>query len=309
MNQKNRKKTQPSKTKQSNKEYLFVLDQFTHADVKQWGEFDELLQKYHFELFYCLEAQRVAHQEEIKNALLKASHTSIKIDDWSRIVDYKYCLSPLSSKGSISDIGGRFNIGNAINPIQFKSFNGLYLAERHEAAWREKFGMPEQDISHGLTSNDFALSEHSSITKVSLKGEIQNIFDLRTTKGILPFMEVIAKFRINETVRSLEKELDGIEPVRIIQKAKMLLKHFLETNWRVLPQQFGVPANSQVFGKLIYDCGFEGIVYPSTRGPGDCLVIFPKNLQNSSSYIEIATDYPHGVGFPRLDAKTYLNLL
>jgi hypothetical protein len=46
----------------------------------------------------------------------------------------------------------------------------------------------------------------------------------------------------------------------------------LARNWRVLPAQFGMPAQSHVLAELIRVAGFEAIQYHSTKGPGLGLV-------------------------------------
>lgn len=48
---------------------------------------------------------------------------------WQRAVKYRYSLAPLSTKGSLVDPGGRFNIG-AIDPSRFPLFPALLLGFR-----------------------------------------------------------------------------------------------------------------------------------------------------------------------------------
>jgi hypothetical protein len=89
---------------------------------------------------------------------------------------------------------------------------------------------------------------------------------------------------------------------------KILHENLFNPNWRALPQQFDVPANSQVFGKLLRDAGFEAVLYPSTKGPKRCLAVFVENFENSSSKIELCDRYPSEVRTPVLSSETFLRL-
>lgn len=56
--------------------------------------------------------------------------------------------------------------------------------------------------------------------------------------------------------------------------------------------QFGIPANSQVFAGFVIDAGFDGIVYPSTRGEGNCVAVFPQNFPDRDSSVELLDPAP-----------------
>ena len=76
------------------------------------------------------------------------------------------------------------------------------------------------------------------------------------------------------------------------------------TNWRAWPLQFDVPSNSQVLGRLLRDAGYEAVLYPSSKGPMQCLAVFPENLHASDSFLELSGAYPEVVTGRRLDATT-----
>lgn len=57
------------------------------------------------------------------------------------------------------------------------------------------------------------------------------------------------------------------------------------------------------------EAGFEGIRYDSTKGDGQCLVLFPRQLTGSSSYVELAGDVPPECVQRRLDASTWKTLV
>lgn len=87
------------------------------------------------------------------------------------------------------------------------------------------------------------------------------------------------------------------------------MQTFLSADWRNLPGQFGLPSNPQIFGGLLRNAGFEGVLYPSSRGNRNCLAIFPDNFKGSDSYVELADEAPAGVTNFRLDSDTWRNFI
>ena len=77
--------------------------------------------------------------------------------------------------------------------------------------------------------------------------------------------------------------------------------------WRLMPRQFGLPAQSQTLAELIRAAGFEAILYQSSKGPKRCLAIFPDQMLEES-YVELSDEAPAEVHYPRLDStsSTYL---
>ena len=39
---------------------------------------------------------------------------------------------------------------------------------------------------------------------------------------------------------------------------------------------------------FVKQAGFEGIIYPSTKGEGECIALFPDQLEGSDSYLELS---------------------
>jgi hypothetical protein len=56
-----------------------------------------------------------------------------------------------------------------------------------------------------------------------------------------------------------------------------------------------------------FDAGFDAVVYPSTKGPGQCVAVFVENLVASESFLELADDGPAGVTMKRLDKDTAID--
>ena len=73
--------------------------------------------------------------------------------------------------------------------------------------------------------------------------------------------------------------------------------------------QFGIPSNPQIFGNLLRNSGFEGVLYPSLKGNENCLAVFPENLTGSDSFVELAGAAPPGVSNIGLDSETWRNFI
>ena len=69
--------------------------------------------------------------------------------------------------------------------------------------------------------------------------------------------------------------------------------------------QWDVPSNSQIFGRLVYDAGIEGILYPSALTGKDCLAVFPRNFANTSSFIVLDDPPPIEKVPTRIDATNW----
>ena len=90
-------------------------------------------------------------------------------------------------------------------------------------------------------------------------------------------------------------------PIAMIRTASRLIHEVLTTNWRTLPAQFGTPAVSQILAGLVLDAGYEAIRYPSTKGDGECVAVFPHRLASDTSFLMLADDAPTSVRHIRLD--------
>jgi hypothetical protein len=93
-----------------------------------------------------------------------------------------------------------------------------------------------------------------------------------------------------------------------VRNTSELKKTMLAPNWRYYPAQYGIPANSQILGRLLRDAGFEAILYPSTIGVGNCMAVFPENLAHSNSFVELMDDPPSSVKLRRLDQQSWKQL-
>lgn len=153
------------------------MEETSSENIERGRIGDNRIVSYHCRLFFDLERQRVEHQNEIRKSLRDSvSSKPFFFTKWCRIVTSKYMNDPLSSLGSVSSFGGRFNYGKHINFSQFQSFNALYIAETEGVARYETFGI-SADPSSQLSTEQMALAPRSHHF-VRLKGKIHSIIDI-----------------------------------------------------------------------------------------------------------------------------------
>lgn len=80
-------------------------------------------------------------------------------------------------------------------------------------------------------------------------------------------------------------------------------------NWRDMPMLWDIPANSQILAQIAYAAGIEAILYPSKITCKNCLALFPKNFQQSDSYIKLEGEIPKEVKNLQIDYKNYSNFI
>jgi RES domain len=282
-----------------------ILDAFTARDLEVWATRSTDVQAYRDRVYYDLERQRAARYDELCLALRAVPGIEVSVDRWVRVTDWRWNLAPLSAAGSIKAIGGRFNIGSDLDRARGQAFPCLYLAHDVETAYREYFGAPLSSRSTKLTLGEFALRRETSFTTFSLKGQLDQVFDLRERSGLTNFVKIISKFDVSNDTQKFARSagLPPPPPRLIIKTPHGLQKRLLTppSVWRLEPQMFGIPATSQIFGRFIRDAGFEAILYPSQQGGETCLAVFPGNFRASASRIEVVGDVPPGASCAVLD--------
>jgi hypothetical protein len=298
-----RKRRPKRRRRPARRDESYLLDRFSERDLRQWKRQAERLREYRVKEYYYLEGLRAVHKEKIATALTSAQTSRLDVKGWIRIVDYKYSLEPLSAIGSLH-VSGRFNVGRDVDPDVFPVFPALYVAEDYDTAYAEKFPAGKQDLgSEGLAGHELALRRPASFSSVGVKGVLYNVFDLRNARTLRAFAKIVRKFELSTDLKEMAKAV-GNEGPYIARAPADFKKSFLEGNWRFWPMQYDLPANPQIFGRLLLDAGFDAVVYPSTKGAGDCVAVFIDNLMASGSFLELADDAPSGVTMKRLDKDT-----
>jgi RES domain-containing protein len=284
---------------------LVLLEQFSQRSLQQWLASARKLNELQSVLFFGLELARQQFSKELIEAIRTNLVPGQPFDGWARIVDYRYCLAPLSVAGSLKGNGGRFNIGGSLNPAVFPPFPALYIAEDYPTAFRERFGSKADAGPHGLTGAELALRAPASFTHVVLRGQLELVIDISELRSLQPFATVLRKFSLPDHIRRLSRQLGMRSPPFLVRSAGALQRQLLVPDWRALPAQFDLPSNSQVFGRIAAAAGAHGILYPSARHAGkQCLAMFPQNWKCSASYVEVRDGAPTGARLTRIDAGT-----
>ena len=113
-----------------------------------------------------------------------------------------------------------------------------------------------------MSAQELALTNPDSIAVVSVSGELEKVFDLRTAKYLDAFVDMTRGFKLSTALKASARSLKLAAP-SVAGRSKDLLATLLTKDWHGLPVHADVPANSQIFGTLIYQAGIEGILYPS----------------------------------------------
>jgi RES domain-containing protein len=202
-------------------------------------------------------------------------------------------------------VGGRFNYGADIDSARFPPFPALYLAEDVETGLREMHGLVRESQRAGLSAKELSLCSESGVTWAAVAGRVYNVFDLTRPSNLRAFVTVLSTFKVSRDVRAQEDKLHAT-PLRLIKTAEELQKTFIAENWRELPAQFSTPANSQLFGHLLSIAGFDGVLFSSTITGKHNLAVFPRQLENSASLIQVL-EPPPGAKCSVLSAANYVD--
>jgi hypothetical protein len=237
-------------------------------------------------------------------ASLRERAEPFEFPGWQRAVKYKYSLAPLSTKGSLSDPGGRFNIG-AIDPSHFPVFPALYLACDKKTALAELLG--RDGPADSLAPEELALTKPASITVVSVSGRLESVLDVRVAQNLAGFVNLIKDFKLSTGLIMKARKLG--QTAKVVRDADQLVKEFKGSRWREWPMIFDVPSPPQIFGRIVLDAGIEGVLYDSVLTQNLCSAFYPQNFQNSSSHIELDDPCPPETIHKRIDSTTFKNFV
>lgn len=278
-----------------------LLDSGLIGDIAKSKQFFEQKAQFNWEYYSELAYLRNQIYDRLKSSLSEAA-SPFEFSTWQRAVKYKYSLAPLSTKGSLADPGGRFNIGG-IDPARFPVFPALYLASNKKTALAELLG--RSGPTNNLTPEDLALANPTSITILSVSGKLESALDIRIPKNLTAFVSLIRDFKLSNKLARKAKSL-GLQP-RLVRHASSLVKELQSPRWREWPMGYDVPAPAQIFGRIVLDAGIEGILYDSVLTNSPCCAIFPQNFSNSSSYVELDGPCPPETTHKRIDCNTFTN--
>jgi hypothetical protein len=276
--------------------YEEILDSGLVADIPKSKALYEQQLRFHWEYYSELAYQRNKIYDSLKSSLRDRAKP-FEFSRWQRVVKYKYALDPLSTDGSVSDPGGRFNIG-AIDKSRYPVFPALYIASDKGTVLAELLGRTAAPTL--LTAEEIALTRSDSIAAVSLSGMLDAALDVRDQTNLTRFVDLIKGFRLSSTLSFTARRL-GFNP-SLVNTAQLLTDELHGPNWRQWPMLFDVPAPSQIFGRIVLDAQIEAILYNSVLTKKPCLSIYHQNFRNSPSYVELDDPAPIGVIERRLDS-------
>jgi RES domain len=287
---------------------ILELDRFSEATLSQWNSASQDLDELEGITYFGLEPERRRMRPELLVALQTIPLTTVELPRWARMVTYQYSLEPLSSAGSLKNIGGRFNAGVELDANTLNPWPALYLAEDYETAFREKFQIPHGELTNGLTPQELALEYGVSHTTVFVKGHLSRVFDMTKFESLIPIAKVLGRIKMPERAKQIRTKLKmPINGAVMVKTGKQTHDAALKHNWRIAPIQYGLPAPSHILAELIRAAGFEAILYQSTKGPGKCLAVFP-DLLDGQSFVELIDKPPEAVKHTRLDIETATEL-
>lgn len=284
---------------------LIELERFDQASLHQWLAAKSHLDAVQRALYFELEPLRQSRGRALLDALRSATLASYQFEGWGRILDYRYGMEPLSPAGSLKGIGGRFNIGADLSPGSFTAFPALYIAEDYQTAFAERFGNAVDAKIGVLTALEIVLRAPSSFVHVRLRGLVENVIDVGNLESLRPVAGILREFTMPKVVLQTARKLGLPQAPWLIRSPLTLQRQLLHSNWRMVPQQFDLPSNSQIFGRLAVAAGLQAIVYTSTKGHGKrCLALFPQNWAGGGSFVEVTDTVPEGAKLTRLDGNT-----
>ena len=279
------------------------------SDIRRYKQRQESILDYYFRHYSYFQGERAKHFNKIKECLLQNSK-SYSFENWHRIIDLRFIQKALSSEGSLlNDPGGRFNIGS-IDELKFAKFPALYIAEDYQTAFKEKYQVfPNTNQQKGLSAEELSLTNKVSTADLLVEGNIEVLIDLTESKVLREFYNIIKDIKITKKLETDANKLN-IPVMYHVKDYDELKKSILGNEWREMPMQVDIPANSQIFGQLAHESGIEAVLYPSKMSKSKkCLAIFPRNFNNSDSYVRIKDeDIPDAIEHGELNSKTYLYL-
>lgn len=287
---------------------ILELDRFSNADITHWQKLSNDLDELTASLYFGIEPARRRLRSRLCDALKQTGGIALDLQSWARMVTYQYSLQPLSCAGSLQSVGGRFNAGFELDDNTLNPWPALYLAEDFETAYREKFQLASTDLTDGLKPDELALEHAVGLTTIFLNGRVENVFDMTSFVTLNSVGKIFREVKMPKEASYLARTLkiSGSNKI-MVQNGQQLHSAIVKNNWRIWPIQFGIPAPSQTMAELIKAAGYEGILYPSSKGPGKCLVVFPENLSDLS-HIDLIGPAPSTATITRLDSSTSTSL-
>lgn len=285
------------------------LERITNKELKLFQKRSRNLNTYLLEHYHYFSEQRKRVFDLLKDAIRKNCN-AYEFKNFQRATSYKYCLNPLSARGSVISVtGGRFNFGN-ISP-NLPKFPALYVAKDKETAIKEAFQVGELGQNNGLSNNDLALINQRSMCVVTVDGYLELVLNLNVKENLKDFFQEISHIKLPKSLLNKAKKFN-INPCPEIKTLNALYDTIFANDYGRHSFLFDLPSNSQILGQIAFESGIQAIQYPSKFTGMDCLAIYPENFEFSDSSIELNSDEMPGSivdSAQRMNKDSYRNFL
>lgn len=282
-----------------------LLDSVPPRAIKTWIRLHDRVIDYTAEHFAYFAHRRSQVMEDLKQSL-QENTINYEFNDWRRIVSQQFSNTPLSTIGSVKSFpGGRFNIG-LIDIERFPVFAALYLAENTGTALLEMLGVKAENVIDGLSGAELAAA--GNFSHFVIHGKLSNVLDLTDGESLWQFYTHLKGIQLPLYYQNKARQLkiSTMPPVKSLEE---LQETIFSDEWRLMPMQFDVPANSQILGQIAYSAGIEAILYPSVKTNNHALAVYPENFHDSDAYVEITGSVAETVIHTRIDKNTYKTFL
>lgn len=291
----------PAKKKFNKKE--FVLEEVSFKELKEQKKRTQAFINYYWNYYSELALQREQIKDQIFEVLREKCISGFKFSNWQRAVKYKYSFHPLSCVGSMTFIGQRFNYGSGING-NLAAFPALYIAADKDTALQETLGQVDNNSDKKLSSQELALMNPQSEAIVSVSGCLENVFDLRNSRGLTKFVNLVKNFKLSPSLKNQAKALNENTP-KVVEKPRELFDSIMVPNWRQQVALYDVPSNSQIIGHILNEADISAVLYNSKLTGKECIAIFTDNFENTNSFIELDDDAPLDQIPSRMDSNNF----
>jgi len=284
---------------------FILLDSVPPRAIKTWIKLHNDVIDYTAEHFAYFAHRRSQVMGELKQSLLENT-ICYEFNDMRRIVSHQFSNTPLSAIGSVKSFpGGRFNIG-VIDTERFPQFPALYLAEDTSTAFLEMNGIKPNVTTQGLTASELAVA--GNFSHFVIQGKLTTVLDLTDAESLKQFYALLQGIELPLYYRKKATQLK-IGAMLPVKSLKELRETLFADNWRLMPMQFDVPANSQILGQIAHSAGIEAILYPSVKTNKNALAVYPENFLNSEAFVEIRGDVAESVLHKKIDRDAYKDFI
>lgn len=125
-----------------------------------------------------------------------------------------------------------------------------------------------------------------------IDGSLTTVLDLTKQESLSDFFDLISHIVLPAYYIKRAAKIK-IPPMRPVKTLKELRDTLFREDWRLMPMQLDVPANSQVLGQIAYAAGIEGILFPSVKTGKKILLFIQTILMTLMRILKLRVMYLH----------------